>query len=260
MPELPEVEIYRRRFEACALRKRIDQIEITDRRILHGTTVDRLRAGLEGRRFTTTRRHGKHLFARASGGPWLYLHFGMTGDLHCGTDVPRFAKLVIRFPRRQLLAFEDMRLFGRVGLVDDPDEFIEDKRLGVDPLGATFGFDVFDERLAKRRGAIKALLMNQSVIAGLGNLWVDETLFQTGFDPRAPVEKLTRADRRKVFDAVRRILRTAIERQEQDRAMPANYLFENRELDALCPRCHGAGLRRTVVAGRTTYYCPAHQV
>ena len=259
MPELPEVEIYRRRFEECALRRRIERLEVTDDRILHQTSVAALRAGLEGRRFTATRRHGKHLFARADGGSWLYLHFGMTGDLHCGTDVPRFARLVIRFPRRHLLAFEDMRLFGRVGLVDDPDEFIEDKRLGVDPFDTTFGFEVFEQRLSGRRGSIKALLMNQSVVAGLGNLWVDETLFQAGIDPRAAVERLSLPSRRRIFEAVRRILRTAIERQQKGLAMPRTYLIVHRELDVLCPRCGRDGLRRTVVAGRTTYFCPAHQ-
>lgn len=259
MPELPEVEIYRRRFERCALRRRIDRIEVTDRRILHGTTADELRTALEGRRFVKTRRHGKHLFAQASGGRWLYLHFGMTGDLHCGRDTPRFARLVIGFARREILAFEDMRLFGRVGLIHDPDTFIAKKRLGVDPLDPSFRFDVFNERLARRRGSIKALLMNQSVIAGLGNLWVDETLFQTGLHPRTAVERLSDATRKKLFDAIRRTLRTAIARQEQELPMPRTSLIENRDPGALCPRCRKGTLRRTVVAGRTAFFCSAHQ-
>jgi formamidopyrimidine-DNA glycosylase len=152
-----------------------------------------------------------------------------------------------------------MRLFGRVGLVSDPGRFIEEKRLGIDPLDETFGLARFEERLERRRGSVKALLMNQTVIAGLGNLWVDEILFQAGFDPRARVERLSAPSRRKIFDAMRRILRTAIARQEAGRALPRTYLIETRTAEAPCPRCGRGRLRRTVVAGRTTYFCPAHQ-
>ncbi|HEU5161615.1 MAG TPA: DNA-formamidopyrimidine glycosylase family protein [Thermoanaerobaculia bacterium] len=259
MPELPEVEIYRRRFEACALRRRIEGLEVTDERILHRTTERALRAGLAGERFLATRRHGKHLFARASGGAWLYLHFGMSGDLHCGSEVPRFSRFIVRFRDGELLAFQDMRLFGRVGLLADPDGFIDEKGLGIDPLDPSFGYELFEESVASRRGSIKALLMNQSILAGLGNLWVDEILFQTGIDPRARAEGLPASSRRKIFDAMRRILRTAIARQEADRPMPPSYLIENRSSEARCSRCGKGRLRRVVVAGRTTYFCPAHQ-
>lgn len=253
------MEIYRRRFERCALGRRIAGVEVTDARILHGTTEPALREGLAGARFVTTRRHGKHLFAKATGGAWLYLHFGMTGDLHCGADAPRFSRFIIRFAEGDLLAFEDMRLFGRVGLLTDPDAFIGRKRLGLDPLDESFGPAPFEARLARRRGSIKALLMNQTVIAGLGNLWVDEILFQTGIHPRARAERISGASRKRIFDAMRRILRTAIARQESDRPMPPRYLIENRTVGAPCPRCGSGFLRRTVVGGRTTYFCPAHQ-
>lgn len=259
MPELPEVEIYRRRFERCALRRRIAAVEVTDARILHRTTERALRKGLLGSRFLATRRHGKHLFAKATGGAWLYLHFGMSGDLYCGADPPRFSRFIIRFAKGDLLAFEDMRLFGRVGLVSDPDAFIAEKHLGLDPLDESFGAARFEERLAGRRGSIKALLMNQTVIAGLGNLWVDETLFQAGIHPRAPAERLSGPSRKRIFDAIRRILRTAIARQEADRPMPPRYLIESRTAGAACPRCGSGRLRRTIVGGRTTYFCPAHQ-
>jgi len=260
VPELPEVETYRRRFEGCALRRRIVGVELTDARILHETTERALRGSLTGGRFESTRRHGKHLFAEATGGVWLYLHFGMSGDLYCGKEVPRFSRFVVRFSKGDLLAFEDMRLFGRVGLVSDPDSFIARKQLGLDPLDESFGRERFEERLAGRRGSIKALLMNQTVIAGLGNLWVDEILFQSGIDPRAATERLSGPARKRIFDAMHRILRLAIARQESDRPMPSHYLIENREVAAKCPRCSTGTLRRTVIAGRTTYFCPKHQM
>jgi formamidopyrimidine-DNA glycosylase len=146
-----------------------------------------------------------------------------------------------------------------VGLVSDPDSFIARKRLGLDPLDQSFGRASFEQRLAGRQGSIKAVLMNQTVIAGLGNLWVDEILFQSGIDPRAAAERLSAASRKRMFDAMRRILRIAIARQEPDRPMPSHYLIENRAVGAACPRCDSGRLRRTIIAGRTTYFCPAHQ-
>ena len=254
------METYRQRFEGCALRRRIAGVDVSDARILHETTERALREGLTGARFVSTRRHGKHFFAEATRGVWLYLHFGMSGDLHCGKETPRFSRFVVRFSKGDLLAFEDMRLFGRVGLVSDPDSFIARKHLGPDPLDESFDRERFEERLARRRGSIKALLMNQTVIAGLGNLWVDEILFQSGIDPRSAAERLSAASRKRIFDAMRRILRLAIARQEADRPMPSTYLIENRAIGAACPRCAAGSLRRTVIAGRTTYFCPAHQL
>lgn len=255
MPELPEVETYARYFARHALHQRIARVEVRDERILGEIRPDAFVRRLKGREFTSVRRHGKHLFAE-TGGAWLHLHFGMTGDLHYGTEIPRFARVVFHLGDRKLLAFEDMRLFGLADLVSDPDAFIRDRGLGPDPLSITAAR--FAALFEKRRGAVKSLLMTQEVIAGLGNLYVDEILYQTSIHPRRPVDRLRGEEIRDLHTAMRRVLRQAIARHARESELPRNALIHHREAGERCPRCGGT-IQRTVVFGRTTYFCGKHQ-
>ncbi len=255
MPELPEVETYARYFAHHALQQRIARVDVRDERILGEVRPETFARKLKGRAFTSVRRHGKHLFADA-GTTWLHLHFGMTGDLTYGSTVPRFARVVFAFDNGQQLAFEDMRLFGLADLVSDPDAFIRDRNLGPDPLSLTAGR--FAALLEKRRGAVKSLLMTQEVIAGLGNLYVDEILYQTSVHPRRAVDRLRTEEVRALYTTMRRILREAIARHARESELPRNYLFHNREEGERCPRCGGT-IQRSVVFGRTTYFCGKHQ-
>lgn len=244
MPELPEVESYAQFFARHALDLTIARVRVLDERIL-AVPKTALRK-LVGRRFTRVRRHGKHLFAQA-GDVWLRLHFGMTGDLT--TEVGRFAKVVFEFDDGTLLAFDDMRLFGVVDLVRDPDAFILDRGLGPDPL--TIGVREFRARLAGKRGAIKALLLSQNVVAGVGNLYADETLFRTGIHPQRGADRLSADQVKALFQTLRRALREAI----GGRTL---YMVANRDEGERCPRCGGT-IQRAIVGGRTTYFCGRHQ-
>jgi len=266
MPELPEVETYTRYFARHALQQRIARVDVLDERILGEIRRETFVRKLRGREFTSVRRHGKHLFADA-GAAWLHLHFGMTGDLAYYRDTPpRFAKVVFAFDGGMHLAFEDMRLFGIVDLLDDPDDFIREKRLGPDPLDRSFTPKKFAALLERRRGAVKSLLMSQEIIAGLGNLYVDETLYQTSIHPRRPVDRLKEAEVRAIHTTIRRILRETIARHAREAALPGAYLYHHREVGARCPlrlrsgqaRCGGT-IQKTVVFGRTTYFCAKHQ-
>ena len=258
MPELPEVEIYSRYFARHGLRKKIAAVRVLDHRVLGDIRPERLAGALRGRAFSQVRRHGKHLFADA--GPlWLHLHFGMTGDLIAYRDEePRFARVVFDFANGSHLAFDDMRLFGVVDLTADPDRFIAGHRLGPDPLDPRFRLADFRRLLEGRSGAIKSLLMSQDVIAGIGNLYADEILFQTSIHPRRPVDRVAPDEAAAVFKAMRRILRDVIARREAGKGMPSSYLFDHREVGSPCPRC-GRAIVRSVVFGRTTYHCGGHQ-
>ena len=263
MPELPEVETYTRYFAQHALKQRIARVVVRDERILADIRKETFVRKLKGRTFTEVRRHGKHLFACATARPsnratasWLHLHFGMTGDLKYYRDVtdePRFSKVIFDFDNGAHLAFEDVRLFGLANVVDSPEAFIEGRGLGPDPLERSFTFKRFADILGKRRGAIKSLLMSQEIIAGLGNLYVDEILFRSSIHPRRTIDRLRDAEKRAIYDAMRSILKTALERD-----LPPRSLFHHREEGERCPKCGGT-LRRTVVFGRTTYYCATHQ-
>jgi len=259
MPELPEVETYARYFAKHALRQPIAGVDVRDERILADIRKETFVRRLKGRQFTEVRRHGKHLFSRATGKPgdratWLHLHFGMTGDLSYYRDAakePRFAKVIFDFDNGAHLAFEDVRLFGLANIVDSPDDFIRERGLGPDPL--ELDYKGFEKLLEKRKGAIKSLLMTQEIIAGVGNLYADELLFQTSIHPRRAINRLKDPEKRALFTTLRRILRTAIERD-----LPPRALFHHRDTDEPCPKCSGT-IRKMVVFGRTTYYCASHQ-
>jgi formamidopyrimidine-DNA glycosylase len=259
MPELPEVESYARTFAEHGLRKAIRGVRVLDERIL-GTRRDAFVEALRGRKFVRVRRHGKHLFADA-GAVWLHLHFGMSGDLSAYRDPepePRFARVIFDFASGRHLAFEDMRLFGVAELTPTPEAFIAEHRLGPDPLDAGFNLSTFRELLANRRGAIKSLLMSQEILAGVGNLYADEALFQASVDPRRPVPRLSSADVRAIHTRLRAILSVAVERRARGAELPPAWLYHHRETGERCPKCGGT-IRRTVVFGRTTYFCATHQ-
>jgi formamidopyrimidine-DNA glycosylase len=251
MPELPEVESYARYFAKHALRQRIAGVRVLDGRILD-TPKAKLTRTLTDRAFTKVRRHGKHFFA-AAGDVWLHLHFGMSGDLTYYRDEPppRFARVIFDFTNGAHLAFEDMRLFGVVGLATSPDDYIADHHLGPDPLDPAFHLRQFRELLEGRRGAIKALLMSQNVIAGVGNLYADETLYRSSIHPARPADQLSAAEVKAIFTTLRRVLNEAI-------AGRRIFLVNRREVGDPCPRCGGA-MKRMVVGGRTTYFCSVHQ-
>jgi formamidopyrimidine-DNA glycosylase len=259
MPELPEVELYCRYFAEHALRRRVDKIRVLDARIL-GVREPALRRALVGHEFVGVRRHGKHLFADA-GPSWLHLHFGMSGDLafyRDAAEVPRFARVIFDFHDGTHLAYDDMRLFGVVDVTSDPDAFIADHRLGPDPLDPEFGLREFRQIASKKRGAVKSLLMSQDVIAGMGNLYADETLYRSSIHPRQPVDTLSAAKVKTIFTNMRAILNEAITFKSRGGDYPGRYLVQHREEGDRCPRCGGT-IQRTVVFGRTTYFCAKHQ-
>ncbi len=262
MPELPEVETYARYFARHALEQKVVRVDVRDERILGEIRKDAFVKKLKGRAFTSVRRHGKHLFAEVSAKEtWLHLHFGMSGDLAYYREraqEPRFARIVFDFAGGTRLAFEDMRLFGVADVVSSPEAFIADRGLGPDPLDPAFTYARFAALLEGRRGAIKSLLMSQEVIAGLGNLWVDETLYLASIHPRRPIDRLQKEESRAIFTSMRRLLNDVIARREKEVGMPAKSLYEHREPGGRCPRCGGT-IQRTVVFGRTTYFCAKHQ-
>jgi formamidopyrimidine-DNA glycosylase len=250
-------------------------VRVLDERILGGVRKAALARALTGRAFEGVRRHGKHLFVRVEDrrprlspdrlSSWLHLHFGMSGDLaYYGAAIgamgdaapPRFARVIFDFDNGQHLAYEDMRLFGVVDLTPSPEAYIAEHRLGPDPL--ELRLPAFRRLLEGRRGAAKALLMSQDVIAGVGNLYADETLYQTSIHPKRPASELGAAEVGKVFATLRRVLTGAIDRKTRGQDHPARYLIQHREEGERCRMCGGT-IQRTVVFGRTTYYCGKHQ-
>jgi formamidopyrimidine-DNA glycosylase len=246
VPELPDVEGFRRVAERASGR-RIERLDLLDRTLLRGGRPHTL----EGERFGEFSRHGKWLAAPA-GDAEVLMHFGMTGrlDWERGGTERHVHDRIVFVCRGGELRYRDMRKFGGVWI----------SRRGRERVTGPLGPDAtqvsperFRELLAPRRGSVKAALMDQRLIAGLGNLMVDEIAWRARVDPRTPVGRLSprRIDRlwRAMDEVVRESLPTG-------RVPPfEGWLTAVRdERDAHCPRC-GSRLRKATVAGRTTVWC-----
>jgi len=251
VPELPDVEGFRRVFARHATRRTVRALWL-DRRAGRNVTPRALSRALRGRRFERPRRHGKWLIAPC-GGPALLLHFGMTGDLCWEAEPgPRHPhdRLALDLARGRLV-FRDMRRFGGVWLAETAERLDERlARLGPDALDVTRAD--FLARLDRRRGSVKAALMDQTVVAGLGNLIVDESLWRARIRPARAVSSLSTAERARIHRDMRWVLRRSV----PEGRVPdfAGWLTAERGRRGVCPRC-GKRLSRAAVAGRTTYWC-----
>lgn len=257
MPELPEVEIFRRTLERHALGKTLSAISVRDPGVLEGVSPRALGAALRGRTFRAVTRHGKIVFADLGPGPALVLRFGMTGDLvpFDDRDVPRFARVLFRFAGGGGLAFTDMRKFGSVGLAVSPETYLAERGVGPDALRARAV--VFEAGARDRRAPIKAVLLDQTLLAGVGNLYADEALFQAGVHPSTPAARLGPVRLRRIHAAVRRVLARAVANEADWGRLPSSWLLPVRD-DGPCPHC-GGPLRRLRIGGRTSVFCPARQ-
>jgi formamidopyrimidine-DNA glycosylase len=256
MPELPDVETFKRYLDATSLHQPIDDVDVRKAYILKDTSARELARKLKGRRFESSRRHGKHLFVRADDHIWLRLHFGMTGSLQYfknDEQAPRHARVLFAFATNHRLAFDDQRQFGQIGLIEDVDEYLEKRALGPDALDLDLG--EFRNILGKRRGAVKSILMNQQFIAGIGNIYADEILFRARIHPATEISRLGDKALTKLFRAMRYILEKAIAAKADVNQMPKSWLLPHRGKSGKCPRC-GRELKSSKIGGRTTWFCP----
>ena len=265
MPELPDVELNKRYLDEHALRQTIERVVVNDARILGDLPSDAFVSRLTGNRFEDSRRHGKHLLVRLKKDGWLTLHFGMTGNLVCfkdGTDDPPYDRVRFDFTGKRHLAYVNRRMLGRVGLADDADAFIAAEGLGPDALNPAFDLEAFSRVVEGRRRDVKSVLMDQALIAGVGNIYADEILFQARLHPNTPVTSLDERQRTELLRQIKQVLQTAIEcgagAEQFLERLPDGYLLPQREKGSKCPRC-GSLIATLKAAGRTSYYCPRCQ-
>lgn len=258
MPELPDVETFRRYLDATGLHQTIEGVTVEDSRVVAGASPEELEAYLRDRQLTGSDRHGKHLFAALDRGGWLELHFGMTGYLAYFRDpeeAPAYSHVRIRFDNGYQLAFVDRRKLGHVAPVPDLEAYLRELNLGVDALAPGLDAEGFRSLAEGRRGQVKCWLMDQETLAGLGNVYSDEVLFHAGLYPKYPLERLSPADLDYLFRALREVLAQAIEARVDPERMPADFLVPRRGKGAVCPRC-GTELETLKACGRTAYWCP----
>jgi formamidopyrimidine-DNA glycosylase len=276
MPELPEVETIRAQLAARIPGRVIDRVEVHDAKLVGPDDPEWFAAHLTGRRIDGVGRRGKYLLIDLDGDETLAVHLRMTGRLHWrapgADDEPeRFLRARFHLDDGSALTFGDMRRFGRAWIVDGPPSEREAywrARVGVEPLSPRFTARVLSELLAGRRGPIKAVLLNQSLVAGLGNMYVDEALFQARIHPLRPAGTLDEAENRRLHRAIRDRLAAAVAAGGASIDSYRDSLGEKGSMQDLlrvhlhrgepCPRC-GTTIVKTRVAQRGTYWCPTCQ-
>lgn len=258
MPELPDVQVFKELVDATSLHRRVEDLMLREE-LVEGTDPQTIRDHLRGSELSETRRHGKHLFVNVDEDGWLRLHLGMTGDLvsHSRRELPEYTQLRIDFTDGSYLAYLSERKLGAISRVSDVDEYIEDHELGPD---ATADLDLagFREVLDRRRGSIKGALMNQEALAGLGNLYVDEIVFQAGVHPQSETSTLDDGVIGALFETMHEVVEEAVADRADPAGFPDGWLLAHRDPDDRCPRDRHQ-LEKIEVSGRSTYLCPHHQ-
>ena len=259
MPELPDVEAFRGYFNDTSLNKRVKELEVRSDDILDDVSKEQLISSVEGRRFEQTERLGKHLMVKLEKDKWMAMHFGMTGYFsyfkNTG-DIPKHTRILFYFDNGYKLAFVLQRKLGRIALVESKEDLKKGHNLGLDAL--EIGFEDFKNAVAGTKSSIKSALMKQNKIAGIGNIYSDEILYQCEISPKTKTNNLEVDDLRMLFKKMKEVLNIAIKNDADPHKMPKDYLLPNREKGGTCPKC-GSEIETIKVSGRTAYYCPKCQ-
>ena len=264
MPELPEVEDARRRAERALAGRRLLRVAAApDPLVYEGVTPRGFARALTGRRVVAVRRRGKHLWMELDRRPWPLFHFGMTGSFEIYEDPrerPRFWKVELVAEGGVRLAMPDGRRLGRVRLQEDPESSSPIKDLGFDALLALPRADALAAVLSRRRAPIKAVLLDQSVFAGVGNWIADEVLFQARIRPDRGASALSTAEVARLRARLRAILTRAVAVHADSDRFPRSWLFHRRWDRAEGTRTRaGEKIIRETIGGRTAAWVPSRQ-
>jgi len=278
MPELPEVEVIRRDLEKEIVGRKIKSVEVTGTRSVrrHKNKKEFIEL-LDGHKFTGVQRRGKYLVCKLDGDEALVVHLGMSGQLlrakSAREKAPKHTHVVITFTQGGMLRFVDPRTFGEMFATkyDELDEVDELAHLGLDPLETAMSWDVFGRMLAEKQTRLKALLMDQKFIAGIGNVYSDEILFNAGLRWDRMSDSLSQQEVRRLYRAISETLQDAVKHRGSSLAdeqyvdvfgKPGEYQQFHQVYDKEgrpCPRCRQP-IRRARFSNRSTFFCEACQV
>ena len=267
MPELPEVETVRRRLEPVLVGRTVRRAAISDARLTRPYDPDEVAAELRGERVAAVDRRGKYLMIRFASDRVLLVHLRMTGGFRLEPDTHERAVLALDDGTR--VAYRDVRRFGTWLLLEphEVDPYLAAK-VGDEPFDALFTVARLGERLERRRAPVKAALLDQRTLAGMGNIYVDEALWRARIHPLRPAESLDRNETRRLHRAIRAALEAGIARQGSTLrdyrqpdgstgAMQDEFKVYGREGEP-CDRC-GTPIAKTRAGGRGTWFCPTCQ-
>ena len=254
MPELPDVEGYRRMIEQQLASARVGDVQVLDGGVLRNEMPEAFRGRLVGNTVIRAQRRGKWLLLTTTG-PTLLVHHGMTGRLYLThqdiSDVDGNDRVVISTDHGDL-HYADLRKLRGLWLVDD--DQAADTVIGAQgPDALDLSLPAFQAALRGRRTPVKTALMNQQVIAGLGNMLSDEICWRARLNPARPVDTLSQDERRRLHQSLQRTVRAAADKGRIPRTR--GWLSSTRNQDpGACPRC-ATILRRTSIGGRTSIWC-----
>ncbi|HWB85575.1 MAG TPA: bifunctional DNA-formamidopyrimidine glycosylase/DNA-(apurinic or apyrimidinic site) lyase [Bryobacteraceae bacterium] len=262
MPELPEVETVVRSI-APLVGRRVVTAEFRGLRVLRGAHPEEIAARLQGRRFAAVRRYGKFIVLSLDAGGYLVIHLGMTGRLLLGGPPGKHTHVILTLDRGVLL-YEDSRQFGSFEYSAEFPGRVS--RLGPEPLEIAFAD--FAAALRRRKTSLKALLLNQSFVRGIGNIYADEALFRAGIHPLAMAARLRTPRPRRLYDAIIEVLTEAIAAGGSSisdyvdaQGRKGFFQFSHRVYQRTgepCVVC-GTPIRRLLVAQRSSHFCPKCQ-
>jgi formamidopyrimidine-DNA glycosylase len=270
MPELPEVETIRLALEPHLVGRRFDRVEINDPRLVRPFEPMAVAAELEGERVSAVDRRGKYLIVRFESGRALLIHLRMTGSLRHAkrglrADDPH-RRAVVKLDDGSDVAYRDVRRFGTWLLLEpgELDPYLE-TRVGGEPLERSFTARRLGERLEGRRAPIKAALLDQRTVAGLGNIYVDEALWRAQIHPLRPAQTLTPDEITRLTRSIKEVLKAGIARQGatlRDYSTPDGGRGRMQDRFRVygragrpCSRC-GTPIDKISAGGRGTWYCP----
>lgn len=279
MPELPEVEVLRRDLDREVVGKKIKSIEVNGlRSIRRHKTKKAFVSRLEGHKITRVERRGKYLVLHLDGDEALVVHLGMSGQLlrakSAREKMPKHTHVVLTFTQGGQLRFVDPRTFGEmfVAALDDIDNQVEElAHLGVDPLETTMSWDYFGRLVAQRKCRLKALLMDQKFLAGIGNVYSDEILFTAGLRFDRESDSLSDQEIRRLYRAIGEILQEAVKHRGSSLAdeqyvdlfgKPGAFQHHHNVYDRegeSCRRCRHTVVRQRF-SNRSTFFCDACQI
>ncbi len=230
-------------------------------RYLKDCSEQEFKKSLTGNKFESCSNYGKYLFLHTAHAPHLLMHFGMTGSpayFKNEDQKPGYPRVIFHFESDFKLAFDCARMLGNLELIDTIETFIKEKDLGPDISSDNFDFNTFQKLMQNRRGMIKSSLMDQQLMAGIGNEQSDEILFQSGIHPKKKVQDLSESDLRTLFDKINTIVDTRVECLDHNQKMPEDSFLNHRNEGDECPVCGGT-IEKITVGGRSGYFCPSCQ-
>jgi len=268
MPELPEVETIKNELAPHVIGRRFTGVTILWNKLVKQPSLEEFRSRLIGQKIKSLSRHGKYLIFHLNDDDLLIAHLKMSGSLLVSKDPsppPQYTNAILQLDKG-VIFFRDPRKFGALWLTRDEKTVLP--KLGPEPLESDFTPEVLAERLKKHKAPIKAVLIDQSVIAGVGNMYADEALFAAKIHPLRQSDSLSKKEIERLHHAIQGVLRAGIESKG---ASIVNYYRPSGELGtahegfivahqrgANCPRC-GTPIQRIAVRNRGTYFCPKCQ-